>query len=355
VANNEGWSASPLSWLFVNPALDFLSSDAREVFIAANPRAGSRWRGGLIDELAEQLARQDIRAVVHQDLDALRAAAQESLAAGRLRAVVSAGGDGTICRLAHETPPGTPLAILPLGTENLLARHLNLSADPAQLAGIIERGCIIRQDAGAANGKLFNLMVGCGFDADVVRRLHTQRTGHIHHWSYAQPILDSILNYQYPELRVRYEPVVPAGEPPLPENEWPMLTARWVFVVNLPRYAGGLCFSSRASGTDGLLDLCSFREGSLWNGLLYLGGVYLGQHEGWKDFQHVATRRMVIEGETDTPFQIDGDPGGELPVEINILPQRLTLLVDENWAAAERARMSAVMDSKQSREGVPHG
>lgn len=340
----------------MNPALEFQSPDAREVFIAANPRAGARWQGGLIEELAGQLARADFQTVVHQDLGELQAAVRDSLAARRLRAVVSAGGDGTICRLAHETPPGTPLAILPLGTENLLARHLNLTADPARLARIIERGCLIRQDAGTANGKLFNLMVGCGFDADVVRRLHMQRTGHIHHWSYAQPILDSILNYQYPELRVRYEPVVPLGETPLPENEWPTLAARWVFVVNLPRYAGGLCFSSRASGADGLLDLCSFREGSLWNGLLYLGGVYLGQHEGWKDFQHVMTRRMRIEGESDTPFQLDGDPGGELPVEINILPQRLTLLVEERWAAAEAARATATsVNLEASTEGVTHG
>lgn len=337
----------------MNPALEYLAPAAREVFIAANPRAGARWRGNLIEELVEHLKAASLDATVVQDIEKLTADVQESLSAGRLRAVVAAGGDGTICRVAQETPPGTPLAILPLGTENLLARHLNLTADATSLCRIIERGCITRQDAGSANGKLFNLMVGCGFDADVVRRLHTQRTGHIHHWSYAQPILDSILNYQYPELRVRYEPVVEPGTTPIPTDAWPALSARWVFVVNLPRYAGGLCFSSQASGTDGLLDLCSFREGSLWNGLLYLGGVYLGQHEGWKDFQHVATRRLRIEGDPDTPFQLDGDPGGVLPVQIEVLPRRLVLLVDENWATTEAARSMAQLGLTS--EGTPHG
>ena len=60
-------------------------------------------------------------------------AAEQTLAAGTLRAVVAAGGDGTIRLIAKRTPPGTPLAVLPLGTENLLARYLELTADPQQI------------------------------------------------------------------------------------------------------------------------------------------------------------------------------------------------------------------------------
>jgi diacylglycerol kinase family enzyme len=168
-------------------------------------------------------------------------------------------------------------------------------------------------------------MAGCGFDAEVVRRLHQGRSGHIHHLSYAKPILDSIRNYEYPELRVHY---APEGETELSEQ----ITARWVFVVNLPRYAGGLSFAPQASGTDGLLDVCTFREGSLWHGLRYLSGVVLGQHEAMQGFVRVQTRRLRIEADVPAPYQLDGDPGGELPVEIGIEAGRLTLLVAEDWA-----------------------
>ncbi len=44
-------------------------------------------------------------------------------------------------------------------------------------------------------------MVGCGFDAEVVHRLHATRGGHISMWSYSKPIFESIRSYQYPELR----------------------------------------------------------------------------------------------------------------------------------------------------------
>jgi diacylglycerol kinase family enzyme len=294
------------------------------VLIAANPRAGTGNRRELVEQLQGELAACGLVPAVVTEIDELAARVEQLLGAGQLRAVISAGGDGTFRLVAGRTPPGTPLAILPLGTENLLARYLELSADPAKLARIVAECSVIRFDAGRAEGQLFSLMAGCGFDADVVRRLHEVRSGNIHHLSYAKPILDSIRNYDYPELRIRY---ALAGTDELSE----LITARWAFVVNLPRYAGGLNFAPLASGSDGLLDVCTFREGSLWHGLRYLTGVVFGQHEGMEDFVRVQTGRLRIEADTPVPYQLDGDPGGELPVEINVEAGRLTVLVDAEW------------------------
>jgi diacylglycerol kinase family enzyme len=283
-----------------------------------------------VEELRQRLATGGFQASVFADVDALASEAAGALASGELRVVVAAGGDGTFRLLAERTPLGTPLTILPLGTENLLARYLELAAEPESLAAVIAAGATVQLDAGRANGRLFALMAGCGFDADVVRRLHEQRQGHIQHLSYARPILDTIFGYEYPELRVSY---APADAPPDAELS-EQITARWVFVINLPRYAGGLSFAPQASGADGLLEVCTFKEGSLWHGLMYLGGVMLGQHESMQDFTRVQTRRVRIATEGTAPYQLDGDPGGSLPVEIAVEPKRLTLMVAAGRAAA---------------------
>ena len=305
---------------------------ARRVLVCVNPRAGASDRLTIVEALCLELAKRGFETTIHSDVLNLADEAKRLLAAGELRAVVAAGGDGTVRLVADRTPPGTPLLVFPLGTENLLARYLKISPDPAELTEIISRGRCVRMDAGTAGGQLFTLMAGCGFDADVVRRLHQSRNGHIHHWSYAKPILDAIRTYDYPELRVYY---TPAGGEAVGEFTHDVFTheisARWVFVVNLPRYAGGLCFAPDASGSDGLLDVCTFKEGSLLYGLMYLGGVMLGQHEGMQDFCHVQTRRVRIESAAGAPYQLDGDPGGELPVEVDILPGRLTMLVSSDW------------------------
>jgi diacylglycerol kinase family enzyme len=105
-----------------------------------------------------------------------------------------------------------------------------------------------------------------------------------------------------------------------------------VFVVNVPRYAGGLAISPDAEADDGLLNVCTFREGSLLSGLIYLSGVLLGQHQNWEDYVTVRASEVRITSATEVPYQLDGDPGGVLPVEIKILPHRLSLLVSADWA-----------------------
>lgn len=317
-----------------------ISAARRTVLISVNPRAGQRHRGALIDQLCGELAERNFPCETFTDIADFEQRATELHAEEHLRAVVAAGGDGTIALLANRTPPGAPLAILPLGTENLLSKHFGLAADVPSLAQIIADGCTWQLDMGDAGGRLFSLMAGCGFDAEVVRLLHTERKGNIHHLSYIKPIVEAIRTYEYPELRVRYVPV-DSADADLSEE----LTARWVFVVNVPRYAGGLNLAPGARGDDGLLDVCTFREGSLWNGLVYLGGVMFGQQESMQDFSHIRTRRLRIEAATPVPYQLDGDPGGHLPLEICVRPGRLTVLVPRAWVEQQTLELKTANES----------
>lgn len=300
-----------------------ISPSARHVLISQNPKAGARSGADAVQALAKQLSEQDFQPEVLTDIDIVAARSRELLAAGSLRCVVAAGGDGTIALVANRTGDGTPLTILPLGTENLLSKHLGISREPAEVCRIICLGRAEKFDAGRAGERLFLLMAGCGFDADVVRRLHRERTGHIHHLSYAKPIMDSIFGYEYPELRLECTLGSDDGSTPRVET----ISARWAFVANLPRYAGGLQIVPQANASDGLLDVCTFKEGSFWNGLRYLSGILLGQHESWDDCITLRATKVRIDAEGDVPYQLDGDPGGSLPVDIQVLPQRLTLLV----------------------------
>jgi diacylglycerol kinase family enzyme len=314
------------------------------VLIVANPRAGARSGRSAADRLQRLLRAHGFSVDVLTDGESLQAAAESVGAGGALRAVVAAGGDGTAAMVANQTPQGTPIALLPLGTENLLAKHLGVTANPESVCRAIRCGATIRLDAGQADGRIFLLMAGCGFDADVVRRLHTQRKGNIRRLSYAKPILDAIRSYQYPELRVYCKATGDRdieregrGDKPDASSRLP-IRARWVFVANLPRYGAGLRIVPNASGTDGLLDVCTLRNGSFWSLLRYLGGVILGRHQSWKDCVSLRTRQLRIESDDPVPYQLDGDPGGSLPLEISVLPERLTVVVPENSTFRPRFR-----------------
>ena len=295
---------------------------ARRVLIVVNATAGRRGRASAIDELVDALAAVGLQTERLDSLDDLAVRSKELMQSGALRAVVAAGGDGTAAEIVNRTAPETPVAVYPLGTENLLAKYLEVGPDPAKFAQMVVQGHTTRLDAGRGNGRIFLLMAGIGFDAEVVRRLHEARNGNITHWTYVKPILQSIRSYNYPELRVYCAPG---------ETESVPIRCRFAFVFNLPKYGFGLRFAPAASGTDGELDLCTFERGGLISGLKYVFAVALGIHERLRGFTRWRGQQLRIESDDPVPYELDGDRGGVLPLTIEVVPQRLRLLVPSNW------------------------
>lgn len=293
-----------------------------EVLVLVNPTAGPRSAHTRLNRLVELLAAHRYVPQVFTDVERLAAEARRAWESQTLRAVVAAGGDGTLALVVNRVPEGVPIVPFPLGNENLLAKHIAATAKPRQTLQAIDGGFVMRLDAGLANGRLFLLMAGVGFDADVVRRLHERRTGHVRSLSYVKPILASIRHYRYPELRV-YSEEAPDPQTPVPSPA----PARWAFVFNVPPYAAGLQIVPDADGSDGLLDVCTFQRGSFWNGLRYYWGVLFGCHRHWADCGTWRTRRLRFESDVEVPYQLDGDPGGVLPLDVEVVPGRVTLFV----------------------------
>ena len=298
--------------------LETLEESARTVVVSMNPKSGATDSKSVVDELVAELESNDLDVRLLTDIEKVKSTVAE-LANGGLRAVVAAGGDGTVSLLANCLPAQTPLAILPLGTENLLAKYLGLTADPKLIANSIVEGKTVRLDAGRANGQLFLVMASCGFDAEVVHRLHSKRKGHINHWSYAKPIVKAIQKYRYPKIHLRFEDDL--------ERKRSKVSGAWAFIFNVPRYAMNLPISQDANPVDGELDYCTFKGGNLFRGLLYLGAVMLRQHHRWRHSKIGRFKKVSIESDGEVPYQLDGDPGGVLPVEIEVVPQFLRVLV----------------------------
>lgn len=291
----------------------------RDVLVVANPTAGGPRRRGEIDRLLECLDHRGLRPHAVDDLDRLPGIARELQAFGQLRAVVAGGGDGTVAEVVNRLPGETPITVYPLGTANLLAKYLGITRDPARFADMLAAAAAAQVDAGCANGRVFVLLAGCGFDADVVERLHQLRAGgHSSYWKWVRPMWHAARRYRYPKLRV-YCQLADGRQEMLPD-------AYWAFVVNLPPYAGGISLAPHAVGVDGLLDVSTFGGGSLWHGLRYLSYVWLARHHALADFKSVPVKGVRIESDERVPYQLDGDPGGHLPLEVSVLPARLTLV-----------------------------
>jgi diacylglycerol kinase family enzyme len=215
---------------------------------------------------------------------------------------------------------------VPMGTENLLARYLGQSATAAAVRETVERGVVIGLDLGRANGQPFLLMISAGFDAEVIRRLHENRRGNITRGSYLKPVLQAIRSYKYPVLRIYLSREGPAGA---------ASDCRWVFGFNLPLYALGWCTAPAAQGTDGELDVCLLERGSVPSSLRYLWHIVRGSHGKLADVKQARCRHFRIEAAAgeEVAYQLDGDFGGLLPADVEVVPGELRLLVSRQTAA----------------------
>ncbi len=255
---------------------------------------------------------------VCESLDEIQERATHLNASGELRCVVAAGGDGTAAAVANRIAADVPVLIFPLGTENLLAKHHGIVADVPQARNRVRQMQCTNMDVGLANGRLFLVMASCGFDAAVVNQMHSIRTGHINRFSYTRPILHALRHYHFPNLFADF-----------PESTIDRMGSAWLFIFNVPRYAAELSFCPQADPSDGQLDICGFRKPGIWHGLRYLFHLWRSKHQGLVDFDHRRARSIIVtcDGPVAVPYQLDGDPGGTLPLNISTLPDRLRLVV----------------------------
>ncbi|MGL6194897.1 MAG: diacylglycerol/lipid kinase family protein [Thermoguttaceae bacterium] len=319
----------------------------QSIIISVNPKAGRSSPMMRAEELRDRLKTNGFEVELKTDLVEVAEQANELHKQGKLRALVGVGGDGTAAELVNRTEPGVPITLLAAGTANLLSKHFKWGATPKKLTETITNGKLISLDAGKASGRLFLVMVSCGFDAYTVSMVHAAREenyrkgakkgAHISYFSYIKPILRSIFGYQYPKMRIDCV----GGEDELDttqtKNSKILESARWAFVFNLNRYGWGLPLAPGAVGNDGLLNLCAMSGSSIFNGIKYTAFAQCGgMHKILPDVLLKKGKKFVISAVDDSsdsapiPYQLDGDPGGVLPVEIETVPNRVTFLVGSN-------------------------
>ncbi|MDA1015547.1 MAG: diacylglycerol kinase family lipid kinase [Planctomycetota bacterium] len=284
------------------------------VVIQRNPTSGSGKRRRHLLELISALKSHGMRVRMFSDRERMDEWLASAPHADRLRCIVGAGGDGTLGDLINRHP-GKRLAILPLGTENLMAKYLGIKCSAAQLSDIIRNGVTRTIDVGQVNGRRFSIMLSAGFDAEVVHRTDARRSGNISKLTYLQPIWQSLRRYRHPQLRVYVD-----GE------ETPRL-ARMVVVANAPAYALGMIPATSADPSDGLLDVRLFERGSTFQVIRYGAKIAMGSHERLPDVASVTAKSIRIESDQPVPVQIDGDPAGFTPLEISVVPRALELMV----------------------------
>jgi len=291
-----------------------------------NPTAGRR-RRGLVDAVVQHVRAAgwtvdvvDTGAVG----DARRLA--EDCDAARYAVIAVAGGDGTINEvvngLARRCDTAPPLAIVPLGTANVLAHELGVEASAATIAQTIMSGRTIPMHPGEASGdgdpRCFSLMAGAGFDAKVVAGVSAPMKRRLGKAAY---IWRSLI-----ETR-RYRPVRYAVE-----IDGQRYEAASVIVARGRHYAGPYVVAPDALLSEPKLHVCLFERWGRSHTLRFGLALLMGRLPRAGGYRVVAGRDVKVSvlhdaGEAGRqPVQIDGDDALTLPVSISLSSGALRLL-----------------------------
>lgn len=280
----------------------------RKVLVIYNPTSGQR-NGGRYARTLKLLAQENCTVVV----EPTRAAGEATDIARRISpgvfdAVVAAGGDGTINEVLNGLgADAPPLALLPLGTANVLAHEIGLSVDAAHITDTIVFGETRVMFPAVASrddkiGRRFALMVGAGFDARVVATV--------------SPRLKKALGKGAYMLRSLIEIIKGASTTFTVSVDGIQHRAASVIVANARRYGGRFIAAPDASLYRPDLEVCLLatpgRLGVLISGL----GLLTGRFAKAKGVHIVRARDVKILTSDHQTLQMDGDAADLLPVHI---------------------------------------
>jgi len=290
--------------------------------IIVNPVSGRGRAKRLAEAVADLLRRQGCTVELQPTQkggDARRFAAESR----GFAALAATGGDGTVNEVLNGLPPDPPpLAMLPSGTANVLAKQLRLPRTPEGLARILREGREAIWDLGVErlSGRKFLLFASAGYDAHVVHVFHAARTGPIQMWQYLYWGMKSLLEYTVPRITVEIDGARVTSE------------AAWVTVSNVPTYGGPLVFTPHARPDNQTFEVMIQHARHKRDIVRMFFAAILGWLTGFEyrmpdvTFHQARRVRLTPTDGAPVPVQVDGDPGGRLPGDFEIVPGGIRVL-----------------------------
>jgi YegS/Rv2252/BmrU family lipid kinase len=286
---------------------------AQRVMVIYNPTAGRRRRRRL-DAVVDALARRGVEVTLRATTcrgDAERLAGEAS--ADVVDRLVVAGGDGTINEAINGLRDRRlPVALVPLGTANVLAAELDLPPAADRLAAAIIDGVPRNVTVGRVNGRAFTMMAGIGFDAHVVQHVSLRLKRSVGKLAYVIETLRQLGRYR-PTL---YDVVVDGVRH----------RASSVIVANGRFYGGRFVCAPKARLESPEFQACLFGRAGRWHVVRYALALLVGRLHRLKDITILPARRVEIAAPAGEPVQGDGDTIAVLPARIEIASGTLRLI-----------------------------
>lgn len=238
----------------------------------------------------------------------------------RFDLVVSIGGDGTL----HETINGLidqehrpKLGVVPLGTVNDFARALHIPLDPEQAIRTLTSTRVKKVDMGCVNDHLFLNVIAVGSIAETLSMVSSEDKSRFGAFAYLKEGIKELMNKPVHHLTIQYDDKTWEGESRL-------------FLAALTNSVGGFeKLVPDAAVDDGLIHCFIIKDLNIFSTLSVSMSLLLGSLKDHNDVVYFTAKQVHASSAETVRTNVDGEEGPALPIELNIMPRHIEVIVPE--------------------------
>jgi YegS/Rv2252/BmrU family lipid kinase len=302
----------------------------RNALVIMNPVSGQSDPGDSRATIEERLGREGLRYEIRETReagDALRWA-QQAAEEGFDLLIVS-GGDGTIMEAMTGQIKGgadLPLAQIPQGTANLLARALGIPTDQEGALDTALSGKAVRLDVGylPKEDRYFALVVGAGYDARMIADATRELKNTLGFFAYVVTGIKNLFSLRPARIDLEVD------------GKHMRLRAHTILIINVGEINdANIALGPNIHPHDGKLDLMILSAASLLGALRTIGRILLRRFDDERGLRYMSASRIRLTSRPPLPTEIDGEELGVTPLEVEAVPEGALLIVPPSYRSAK--------------------
>ena len=293
------------------------------VLVIINPASGQGDQARLRERVETRLEREDLSFEVCETQGAGDALEWAQTTEADL--VIVSGGDGTVMETMSgliKNERDIPLAQLPGGTANLLARALGIPTETGEALELALDGVAVPLDVGylPERDRYFAIVAGAGWDARMIEDAPREIKDRLGFLAYVISGIKHLFALSRSDVTLEIDGT---------EHHF---RAHTVMLINVGEIAGTDIRMGNSNPHDGKLDLAIVTPNTLVGLVKLVYRLVTGQLENYRDLRTFSAERVRVSASPPLEVQIDGETLGETPFEAEVVPSGALLVVPKSYA-----------------------
>jgi YegS/Rv2252/BmrU family lipid kinase len=288
------------------------------VLLLYNPKSGMRTFPDELDRVIEAFQKKGDQVIPYRlDSNAGMKAFLENMDLNKVSKMLVAGGDGTIHQVVNtmiQMEIDKPLGLFPTGTANDFSQYFGIPKDIDGMIEVALRDTTASADVGKINDRYFINVASFGNLVDISQRVNEQ----------AKNVLGVLAYYikgieEFPRLKAVKAKFTLEGNV-IEEDIF------FALVMNGKSAGAFRKLAPFSDISDGLLDVLIFKKCPVIEIVPLLMQVVNGEHPKSDHIIYAKAKDIKIECESELVSDLDGEVGPKLPLEIQVVPQKLKII-----------------------------